>query len=163
LARREHSRSELARKLAPHAESEEALGALLDALEAAGHLSTARFVESLVRRRSARYGTRRLEQEFAEHRIPAELATPALRELRQSEGERAWAAWERRFGVAPADLSERARQQRFLIARGFGAEAVSAVFRRLRDTPAASAMPSEESDEMTALCAPASRFSRRYT
>ena len=47
LARREHSRAELARKLAPHAESPAALGQLLDALAARRQLSDERYAEAL--------------------------------------------------------------------------------------------------------------------
>ena len=43
LARREHSRSELARKLAPHAESREELDRLLDELAARKLLSDGRY------------------------------------------------------------------------------------------------------------------------
>lgn len=132
LARREHSRLELARKLAAHASEPDALETLLDGLVQEGLLSDQRFVESLVRRRGARYGVRRLEQELAEHRLGGEFSAEPLAELRRAEPDLAWQAWERRFGRPPADLAERARQHRFLMARGFGAEAVASVFRRIR-------------------------------
>lgn len=135
LARRDHSRVELARKLAPHASDEQELAQVLDALEQAGYLSAQRFVESLIRRRSAKYGLRRVEQELAEHKIEPELKQPMLDALKGSEAERAWQAWERRFDAPPADLKERARQQRFLAGRGFTGEAVSAVFKRLKNRP----------------------------
>ncbi|MBU6272990.1 MAG: recombination regulator RecX [Betaproteobacteria bacterium] len=139
LARREHSRTELARKLAPHAPDPDALDAVLEGLAREGLLSDQRFIESLVRRRGARYGVRRLEQELAEHRLAGEVSAEPLAEFRRAEPELAWQAWERRFGAPPADLAERARQQRFLMARGFGADAVASVFRRLRALPEASA------------------------
>jgi regulatory protein len=85
-----------------------------------------------VRRRGARYGVRRLSQELAEHRLGGEISADALAEFRRAEPELAWQAWERRFGAPPTDLAERARQHRFLMARGFGPEAVASVFRRLR-------------------------------
>ena len=56
LARREHARAELARKLAPHAESEEALSSLLDSLESERLLSNTRYAEARVHTRGARYG-----------------------------------------------------------------------------------------------------------
>jgi regulatory protein len=136
LARREHSRAELLRKLAPHASDEQEVADLLDALEQAGHLSADRFVESLVRRRGAKYGVRRVAQELAEHRIAPALQAPVLAELKAAEPDRAWEAWQRRFGRAPTDVSERARQYRFLTARGFSGEAVAGVFKRLRGLPA---------------------------
>ena len=44
------------------------------------------------------------------------------------------ALWRRRFGAAPEDDREKARQVRFLQSRGF---ALSAIFRLLRNPPAA--------------------------
>jgi regulatory protein len=130
LANREQSRSELLRKLSPHAESVEQLEALLDEFERAGYLSEQRFAESLVRRRSLRYGRRYIEQELGQHRVSDEVAGPLLRELAAGERERALAMWARRFGQAPADLAERARQHRFLAQRGFDAETIGWVLRQ---------------------------------
>ena len=64
LARREHSRSELARKLAPHAQSREELETLLDDLVRQGFLSDLRYAESVARSRGARYGSQRVVQEL---------------------------------------------------------------------------------------------------
>ena len=49
LARREHSRAELQRKLAPHAESAEALAAVLDELVRCRKLSDERYAEMRVK------------------------------------------------------------------------------------------------------------------
>src|SRR3989344_6800695 len=56
LSQREHSRSELAAKLAPHAESPEELAALLDQLVEQDWLSDQRAAQSLVHRRGPRLG-----------------------------------------------------------------------------------------------------------
>lgn len=136
LAQREHSRVELRRKLAPHAESAETLDALLDELERARYLSIERFVESVVQRRSSRFGIRRIEHEFDQHRIADGARAQALATLKSSESERAWEVWSRRFGRAPTDLAERARQHRFLSQRGFDADTVRAVLRRAGARPA---------------------------
>ncbi|MEK7696353.1 MAG: recombination regulator RecX, partial [Pseudomonadota bacterium] len=69
LSRREHSRAELARKLAPHAESAEEVEALLDVLERDNWLSNERFVDSLVHRRASRYGAARVLQEDKTHQL----------------------------------------------------------------------------------------------
>jgi regulatory protein len=138
LAMREHSRAELARKLAPYAESDEELQGVLAALEQAGHLSELRFVEGVIRRRSQRYGSRLIEHELKGHRVPDDISAPLLRELAADERQRALAVWRKRFGRAPRDLAERAKQQRFLAGRGFDAEVVSAVFRAIRDEDEAS-------------------------
>jgi len=129
LSMREQSRSELTRKLAPHSESAEQLESLLDELQRAGYLSEQRFAESLARRRSERYGRRFIEQELDQHRVAGEVAAPILRALAADERARAQALWERRFGTAPADLAERARQHRFLAQRGFDGETIAWVLR----------------------------------
>jgi len=133
LAMREHSRAELTRKLASRAESEEQLQALLDELERAGYLSEQRFVESLIRRRASRFGSRVIERELREHHVDDEVSGPLLRELAEGDRQRALAVWRKRFRDAPRTLEERARQQRFLANRGFDGETIAAVMRAVRD------------------------------
>jgi len=135
LARREHSRLELQRKLAPHAESPEQLQALLDTLESQGLLSNERFAESVVNRRAARFGAARIRREMREHDLPAELVGEHLAELERTEYARAREVWARRFGKSPADIAERLRQARFLAARGFRADVVRRVLGRRDDDP----------------------------
>lgn len=130
LAAREHSRAELLRKLAPHAEEPAEVERVLDELEARGLLSAERFVESLLHRRAARFGTARLRQELQQHKLPADAVAQAVEALRGTELERARAVWQRRFGGEPAaDAAERARQMRFLTARGFSSEVIRRVVR----------------------------------
>jgi regulatory protein len=146
LAQREHSRLELRRKLlaaarrrdAAHAhEGEPAdpsaeVEAVLDWLVAQRHLSEARFVESRVHARSARFGTRRIAQELAQHGLA--LAPDAAAQLRASEVERAREVWARKYGTEPAsDAAARARQMRFLAGRGFTPEVIRRVVRGLDD------------------------------
>jgi regulatory protein len=100
---------------------------LLDALQAAGHLSDARFVESRVHARAARYGNRRIEHELRQRGVEP---PPEVREaLRSSELARARSVWARKFEAAPASAAEHARQARFLAGRGFSAETVREVLR----------------------------------
>ncbi|HRO61088.1 MAG TPA: recombination regulator RecX [Burkholderiaceae bacterium] len=127
LARREHSRLELSRKLAAHAESREQLGRVLDELEAAGLLSNQRFAESLVHRKAERFGTALIRHELRSHRLDADLVEEKVAELGSSETARAHALWLRRFGHPPESPQERARQMRFLVARGFRSDVVRRV------------------------------------
>jgi regulatory protein len=129
LARREHSRAELARKLAPHAESAEQLTSLLTALEAKKLLSETRFVEVLARSRGARFGAARIRQELRAHQVQDDLVRPVVDQLRQSEFERARALWERKFGSPAADAAARIRQMRFLAGRGFSADVIRKIVR----------------------------------
>ncbi|MGE5450411.1 MAG: recombination regulator RecX [Acidobacteriota bacterium] len=127
LAAREHSRAELTRKLAPHAESSEEVQRVLDELEARGFLSAERFAESMVHRKAARYGAARLKAELAQHQLPDDITRQAVQALRESELPRAQALWAKRFGTVATDPSELAKQMRFLAARGFSGEVIRKV------------------------------------
>lgn len=129
LARREHSRLELHRKLGAHAATSDELDRVLDELERAGLLSGRRFAESLVHRRAGRFGLRRIEQELGAHRLDDDVTGPVLHRLRGTERERALAAWRKRFGAVATDVSGRAKQHRFLAQRGFTADAIGWVLR----------------------------------
>lgn len=122
LSRREHSRSELRRKLAPHCEDPAELDALLDELERGSWQSQERFAESLVHRRASRHGVRRIMQELRQHQLPEETLADMAEKLRASEPVRAREVWAKRFGEAPADAKEYARQLRYMATRGFSAE-----------------------------------------
>jgi regulatory protein len=136
LARREHSRAELARKLQRHlpegADPSE-IERVLDELARRGMLSEARFAASLVRNRGERFGVARVRQELRQHDVAPELIERATDELRKSEFARARAIWRKRFGVAPRDEAERAKQLRFLAARGFSTDVIVRVVRGTPD------------------------------
>lgn len=133
LSQREHSRLELARKLAPHAPEPEALEALLNELERDRWLSEERFAHSVAHRRSERYGVRRIEQELNAHGLTPAVAADVLSALRLSERERAYALWAKRFGALPPTSAERAKQQRFLMQRGFSGDTLSWILRSARE------------------------------
>ena len=130
LARREYSRTELRARLVPHAPDPEALEAVLDQLVAKKLLSDQRFIDSLVRRRSGRFGAARIQHELRTHQLPAEQLGPAIEALKASELERAREVWQKRFGEAPASREERLRQMRFLAGRGFAADVIRKVVGR---------------------------------
>lgn len=133
LSQREHSRVELARKLAPHAESEAHLEQILDTLTADGWLSESRFARSLVHRRASRYGMHRIEAELDTHGLALEADQALRAELLASEPDRAWAAWLRRFGTRPSDAQDALRQRRFLMQRGFSSDTIRTVLQRARE------------------------------
>lgn len=125
LARREHSRQELSAKLlraAADAGATPEIEALLDQLEASGLLSSARFVENRVHARVARFGNRRIEHELRQHGLVPDAATQD--QLRATELTRAREVWRKRFGKLATSPAERARQARFLAARGFPGDIV---------------------------------------
>lgn len=119
LSRREHSRSELRRKLAAHCEDAAELEQLLGWLESGGWLSQERFAESIVHRRASRHGVRRIMHELRQHELPEDIIADVADQLRSTELERARAVWAKRFDAPPIDAKEYARQARYLAARGF--------------------------------------------
>lgn len=135
LAQREHSRGELQAKLARHVEEGDDPAALLDELEARGFISAERVAESVVHQRASRFGARRVAQELRRKGLDEDLVRATAAQLAASELERAQAVWRQRFGSAPppATPQERARQMRFLAARGFDAEVVRRVVRGVDD------------------------------
>lgn len=130
LARREHSRLELSRKLAPHVQEGEDLHALLDGLQAQGYISHERVAQTVARVRGARLGTARLVQELRHKGLDEDMVRETAQALRSTEHARAWAVWQRRFGAQIAQLpKERERQLRFLAMRGFAPEVACKVVR----------------------------------
>jgi len=127
LGTREHSRAELERKLAPHEDEPGQLAQILDDLQAKGFIDEQRVVDSVLHRRAPRLGAARVKQELQAKGLPAPLVAEAVDMLRGTDLERAREVWQRRFGVVPADARERARQARFLLARGFGGDVVQRV------------------------------------
>jgi regulatory protein len=131
LARREHSRAELARKLAAHGAQEE-IDAVINELQASQLQSDARFAESYVQAHAARWGGMRLRQKMAASGLARELIDAQLaRAGLPDELTRAREVWARKFSAAPADAKEWARQARFLQGRGFASETI----RRLLKNP----------------------------
>ena len=119
LARREHTRRELERKLAPYAEDEGEIAALLDEFGRRGWLSEARAVEQVVHARRARFGSRRIREELERRGVDAERVATAMDRVRPDERAALEAVWRKKFGAAPRTPAERARQIRFLQGRGF--------------------------------------------
>lgn len=104
--------------------------AVLDWLEANRYLSPERFVESRVNARAPRFGNLRIHHELKQHAVV--LSPDAALALKDSELARACAVRERKFKAAPQTAAERAKQGRFLMARGFSPETIR---RALREQP----------------------------
>ena len=131
LAGRDYSRLELERKLAAREPDPGEVKQALDELQAKGFLDEQRVVDSIVHRRAGRVGAGRIRQELQAKGIDAERVAVAVASLNATEFERAREVWRRRFGVLPEDAAQRAKQGRFLVARGFSGEVV----RRVLNTP----------------------------
>jgi len=124
LARREHSRAELVRKLERAGFSRDDIGPLLDAFEAKNWLSDRRFAESYVADHRARAGHVKLAYDLRQRGVSDSIIESVLGDNRDSELDRAREVWQKKFGTAPADAAEKARQMRFLQSRGFTPEVI---------------------------------------
>lgn len=120
LARREHSREELQKKLAPLAAEGEDVNALLDDLAKRGWLSDRRLAEQHIRTRSRRFGPLKLAQQLRAKGIDEQTIAAGFRAAEIDPATtRMQSVWASRFGTLPDDERERARQVRFLQGRGF--------------------------------------------
>ena len=130
LATREHSRVELERRLKAHEETPGQLAAVLDELEAKDFISPTRVIESVINRRQARLGASRIKRELQGKGLDADTVAEAMDGLRATELERAREVWRKKFdsktdaATSPAD---KAKQMRFLAARGFGSDVIRRV------------------------------------
>jgi regulatory protein len=126
LARREHSRAELARKLARHAASPQCVEALLDELQAKKQLSDERYAETRAHWLSRKYGAARIRQDLKAHGV---ADTVAERVSSAGDLERARAILARKYGNLAASREEAAKRARFLQSRGFSFDVIRSALR----------------------------------
>ena len=150
LARREYSRAELRGKLLPYIQVEEdfeqgfdpsghvnldaLLDMLLDDLAARGWLSDERAASQLVHAKRSRFGTQRITHELRQKGIAEDLISEALPQLKETELAAAREVWRKKFGTAPRDEKEKAKQVRFLQSRGFSISVIFIVLQMIDAT-----------------------------
>ncbi|MEZ1316205.1 recombination regulator RecX [Pseudomonas fluorescens] len=127
LARREHGRVELTRKLRQRGALPEMIDTALDRLTEEGLLSESRYLESFVSYRArSGYGPLRIREELSQRGLQRSDIELALRESGINWQEQLEDTWRRKFsGHLPIDARERAKQGRFLSYRGYSMEMVS--------------------------------------
>ena len=133
LARREYSRFELESKLAPFTEDPAEISELLADFERRGWLSEQRVVEQVTASRRRRFGAQRIAHELREKGLSDAAIAGAQAQLKETELETARAVWMKKFGVAPANARDKARQMRFLQGRGFGLEVIRRLLRDIEE------------------------------
>ncbi|MFG0584989.1 recombination regulator RecX [Pseudomonas sp. zjy_9] len=131
LARREHGRVELTRKLRKHGAPQELIEAALQRLSEEGLLSEARYLESFVAYRArAGYGPQRIREELGQRGLERSDIDQALRESAIDWFESLRETWQRKFaGQLPMDARERAKQGRFLAYRGYSLDMIGRLLR----------------------------------
>jgi len=124
LARREHSRAELARKLAPHAESPALLETVLNDLASRKQLSDERYAEVRANSLGRKYGAAKIRQDLKAHGV-AEAVIQGV----SAEGdlEKAKAILARKYRALAINRDEKAKRARFLQSRGFSYEIIRKV------------------------------------
>ncbi|MDP9501878.1 recombination regulator RecX [Pseudomonas protegens] len=126
LARREHGRVELTRKLRQRGAPPEMIEAALDRLTEEGLLSESRYLESFVSYRArSGYGPMRIREELSQRGLQRGDIDLALRECGIDWQEQLRDVWQRKFaGQLPVDARERAKQGRFLSYRGYSMDMI---------------------------------------
>lgn len=133
LARREHARSELARKL-EHAfgNCQELIQAEIDKLQAEGLQSDMRLAESFIRARAGRgQGPLKIRAELRGRGLTDDLVTAAMETSGIDWFALAESASRKRFGDGPpGDTKEKAKRSRFMQQRGFTFDHIASLFSR---------------------------------
>ncbi len=126
LARREHSRFELARKLEQKGFLPQDIQPVLNELENENLLSDARYAEAFIHSRIEReHGPLKIRAELTQNGIDDSLIEQAFSTFDVNWSALAAKARSKRFDAdVPLEYSEKARQARFLSARGFASETI---------------------------------------
>ncbi|WP_397449409.1 recombination regulator RecX [Pseudomonas sp. NA-150] len=121
LARREHGRVELTRKLRQRGATPELIEPALDRLTEEGLLSESRYLESFISYRArSGYGPARIREELNQRGLQRADVDQALKSCGFNWQEKLEETWRRKFdGQLPLDARERAQQGRFLSYRGY--------------------------------------------
>src|SRR5258708_4152876 len=125
LVRREHSRAELARKLAPHAESPEAAEAVLNLLLSKKQQSDERFASERARVLSRKYGAAHIRHDLKSRGVSDEISEKVSSDL--NELEKARTILQRKYREPATTRAEHANRARFLQGRGFSYEVIKHV------------------------------------
>ena len=132
LAGREYARAELESRLVGGGADLTEVRSTLDDLDAQGLLSNQRFARAVVGQKAGRFSKRSIASGLKAKGVAADDIDHALLEANLDDDAALKSLWERRFGQPPANDREKARQVRYLQARGFS---LSAIFKLLRSAP----------------------------
>jgi len=135
LARREHTREELRRKLSEHAREGEDVTVLLDDFTARGWLSDARYAELAARAKARRYGPLKLAHYLRGRGLADEIIAAGIKAAGVDGVSSLEAIWRRRFRELPRDEQEKAKQVRFLQGRGFPLDEIFRFLKQMETFP----------------------------
>lgn len=134
LARREHTRLELTRKLKAKDFTDDEIEAQMQVLIQDGLQSDERYAESYVHMRRKRgYGPLKIKQELQQRGVSSELVEAFVEFNDKVWLDTACQAYEKKFGALSMDgalntANERAKRMRFLQSRGFTGDIIQKTF-----------------------------------
>ncbi len=103
---------------------------VLDELTAVGLLSDERYARSVTNQKAGRASSRNIASSLKAKGVDGDVIASAIAEAGIDDEAALAALWQRRFGRVPVDERDRARQVRFLQARGFSISAILQLLRR---------------------------------
>ncbi|HSQ02947.1 MAG TPA: recombination regulator RecX [Burkholderiales bacterium] len=133
LARREYTRAELKARLEGEGADAAEVETVLEEFSKSGWISDTRVIEQVAHTRRSRFGSSRIRQELLAKGVPDHLVEAAMPQLKEGDIEAARAIWRKKFGEAPGNAADRARQLRFLQSRGFSLDVAMRVVREAAD------------------------------
>lgn len=119
LSRREHSRLELSRKLAKFSVDEAEINKVLDDLQLGNWQSDERFAQAYAHKNSAKHGLVRIIHDLRQHGISESCIQDIRDSMGESEYNRAYLVWQKKFDQVTDNPKEYAKQYRFMLSRGF--------------------------------------------
>ena len=137
LARREHSRRELARKLGSRGHPNNLIDEIVRGLARDGLQSDDRFAQAFVRSALGRgQGPLKIRAGLTERGVDSDIASAYFDLDAHEWSERAASALRKRFGSAPVEnRAEWAKRARFLAGRGFPSDIVAKVLASFGEGP----------------------------
>ena len=135
LARREHGRVELTRKLRKRGAPDTLIDEALERLTQEGLLCEARYLESFISYRArAGYGPLRIREELGQRGLARGDIEQALRDSGIDWRAQLQVTWQRKFaGQLPQTPREQAQQGRFLSYRGYPLDLIGRLLRGASD------------------------------
>jgi len=124
LARREYGYKELYNRLSKYSDNLYQVKLVIDGLVSQGYLSEERFVKSYLNSKSNKFGPRKIRYDLLQKQVDESLINQAIQTLYPDEYKAAHQVWLRKYGARAVEASERAKQIRFLLSRGFSYDVV---------------------------------------
>ncbi len=131
LARREHSRQELALKLQRREHPQHSIDKVLDELHEDGLQSDSRFAESYLRSRVAKGdGPLKIQAALQQRGVAQHIIENCLADAAIDWGQQLRVVWQKKYhGEVAEDAHSKGRQLRFLQSRGYPADSIFRLFK----------------------------------